>query len=87
MREAWSPSVPYSAALKTALGAERVYVCSFGESVPHVHFYLVPRYAGMPANGVDVINTMFSQASPWACSDEEAAEAAERVRSEMAKRT
>lgn len=74
-----------SAALKAALAAERVYACSFGESVNHVHFYLIPRYAGMPPNGIDVINTMFSEADPWACSDEEAAEASEKVRLEMMK--
>lgn len=72
-----------SAAMKAALGAERVYVCSFGESVNHVHFYLVPRYAGMPMNGVAVINSMFSASSPWATTDEEAAAAASKVRAEM----
>lgn len=74
-----------SAAMKTSLGAERVYVCSFGESVNHVHFYLVPRYAGMPTNGVEVINSMFSASSPWAATDEEAAAAASKVRAEMVK--
>jgi diadenosine tetraphosphate (Ap4A) HIT family hydrolase len=74
-----------SAALKAALGAERVYVCSFGESVNHVHFYLIPRYGGMPKNGVDVINQMFSAARPWSCDDAEAAFAADKVRLEMRK--
>jgi len=72
-----------SAAMKAALNAQRVYVCSFGESVDHVHFYLVPRYPTMPQDGVDVINMMFSATSPWACDDEEAAVAAEQVRTKM----
>lgn len=74
-----------SAALKTALDAQRVYVCSFGESINHVHFYLVPRYPGMPKDGVEVINTMFSASNPWACDDAEAAVAAGLVRNEMLK--
>ena|SRR5438093_7400742 len=74
-----------SAAVKAALNAERVYVCSFGESVNHVHFYVVPRYSNMPKDGVEVINMMFSAESPWACGDGRAAVAAERVRTEMLK--
>ncbi len=75
-----------SAAMKAALNAQRVYVCSFGESVNHVHFYLVPRYPTMPKDGVEVINMMFSASRPWACEDREAVVAAEQVRTEMAKR-
>jgi diadenosine tetraphosphate (Ap4A) HIT family hydrolase len=73
-----------SAALKRALGAERVYVCSLGESVNHVHFYLIPRYAHMPANGMEVLNTMFSPEHPWACDDQTAADAAAQVRAALA---
>jgi diadenosine tetraphosphate (Ap4A) HIT family hydrolase len=40
-----------SQVMQTALGAERVYLCSFGEVVTHVHLFLLPRYRGMPTNG------------------------------------
>ena len=69
-----------SRALMTTLGAERVYVMSMGEVVQHVHVYLVPRYADMPRHGLRVLSEMFSEERPWACSDDEAEEAAEAVR-------
>lgn len=69
-----------SSAMRATLGAERVYVCSFGELVHHVHFYLLPRYAGMPASGIDVLQRMFSSERPWACPADEAGEAAAKVR-------
>ena len=73
-----------SSAVMRALQAEKVYACSFGEVVRHVHWYLIPRYADMPADGVAVLNEMFENPSPWATSDEDAAEAASRVRTALA---
>jgi diadenosine tetraphosphate (Ap4A) HIT family hydrolase len=75
-----------SQVMQTALGAERVYLCSFGEVVTHVHLYLLPRYRGMPTNGGQVLRLMFSGRSPWACDDQEAAEAADRVRLGLSER-
>lgn len=72
-----------SDAIRASLGAARVYVCSFGELVHHVHFYLVPRYAGMPASGIEVLSRMFSDERPWACSDDAAAEAARAMRERL----
>lgn len=72
-------------ALTRALAPERVYLCSFGELVHHVHVYLVPRYEGMPESGLDVLPIMFSDERPWACTDEEAAAAAAAVRNEMSR--
>jgi diadenosine tetraphosphate (Ap4A) HIT family hydrolase len=70
-----------SAALQTALGAERIYVCSLGGPPHvHVHFHLIPRHAGMPKGAWRVLATMWSDEQPWACSDEEAEAAAEAVR-------
>jgi diadenosine tetraphosphate (Ap4A) HIT family hydrolase len=46
-----------SEVMQTALGAERVYVCSFGEMITHVHLYLLPRYADMTRNGGDETST------------------------------
>ncbi len=31
-------------AMRSALGTERIYVCSFAETVHHLHFHLLPRY-------------------------------------------
>jgi diadenosine tetraphosphate (Ap4A) HIT family hydrolase len=73
-----------SSAVMRALQAEKVYACSFGELVRHVHWYLIPRYADMSVHGVAVLNEMFASPSPWACSDEDAAEAASRVRVALA---
>jgi diadenosine tetraphosphate (Ap4A) HIT family hydrolase len=73
-----------STALMRALEPERVYACSFGELVRHVHWYLIPRYQGMPAHGLEVLNEMLGGTSPWACSDADAAEAAARVRDALA---
>lgn len=66
-----------------ALDAERVYVMSMGEVVRHVHVYLVPRYAEMPQHGLRVLSEMFSDGCPWACTDEEAEEAAQAVQREL----
>ena len=69
-----------SAAMMSALGAERIYVASFGEIVRHVHIYFVPRYPDMPPIGPAILVQMGSGNSPWACDDEAAADAASRVR-------
>jgi len=68
-------------AMRTALGTERIYVCSFGETVHHLHFHLLPRYPDMPGLGPDLVPALFSE--KWICSVAEAEEAAERVRSAL----
>jgi histidine triad (HIT) family protein len=70
------------AAMRTALDTERIYVCSFAESVPHLHFHLLPRYADMPGLGPDLVPALFS--GQWRCSEAEAEEAATRIRSALA---
>jgi diadenosine tetraphosphate (Ap4A) HIT family hydrolase len=75
-----------SSAVMRALGAERVYALSMGEFVRHVHIYVLPRYPDMPTDGLQVLTTMFSAERPWACSEEEASDAAERVRSAICDR-
>jgi len=74
-----------SQALNLHLQARKVYVCSFGSVVMHVHFYLLPLTAEIPTdlNGGHLLNEVF--AGRWACSDAEAADAAARVRVELAK--
>lgn len=74
-----------SNAVMQALEPERVYLCSFGEVVKHVHLYFVPRYADMPPVGPGILVQMGSGDSPWACDDETAADAASRVRAALLK--
>jgi histidine triad (HIT) family protein len=68
-----------TAAMHAALRPERIYVCSFGEAVPHLHFHLLPRYADMPALGPGLLEALFS--GEWSVSDREAEEAAMLVQS------
>jgi diadenosine tetraphosphate (Ap4A) HIT family hydrolase len=69
------------AAMREALGTERIYVCSFAETVHHLHFHLLPRYANMPGLGPNLIADLFSER--WACSVAEAEDAAARVRTAL----
>ena len=41
-----------SRALEQATGALRLYTVAFGESTPHMHAHLIPRYEKMPNNVV-----------------------------------
>lgn len=66
------------AALQQVTGAEKVHVTSFGESVRHIHWYLLPRRAGMPASATGMLQGLFR--GDWSCSDDEAAATAGRVR-------
>ncbi len=75
-----------SRAMMKALDPDRVYVCSFGEVVKHVHFYFLPRYPNMPPAGPSILVQMGSEDHPWACDDETAANAASRVRAELLRR-
>lgn len=68
-------------AMRTALETERVYVCSFAETVHHLHLHLLPRYPSMPASGPSLIQDLFAQR--WACSEREAEEAADGIRSAL----
>jgi diadenosine tetraphosphate (Ap4A) HIT family hydrolase len=69
-------------AMRTALETERIYICSFAETVHHLHFHLLPRYASMPALGPKLIGDLFAER--WACSQSDAQEAADRIRSALA---
>jgi diadenosine tetraphosphate (Ap4A) HIT family hydrolase len=72
-----------SSALRRVVDARKVYVASFGSIVMHVHFYLVPLVPVIPEslNGSELLNEVFR--GRWACSDEEAADVAGRVRAEL----
>jgi diadenosine tetraphosphate (Ap4A) HIT family hydrolase len=66
------------AAMRSALGPERIYICSFAETVHHLHFHLLPRYADMPGLGPDLMQALFSE--KWQCTIAEAEDAAAQIR-------
>jgi diadenosine tetraphosphate (Ap4A) HIT family hydrolase len=66
------------AAMRAALEPERIYVCSFAETVHHLHFHLIPRYADMPDLGPKLVADLFDE--KWGCTVEEAGVAADRIR-------
>jgi diadenosine tetraphosphate (Ap4A) HIT family hydrolase len=69
-------------ALAAVLNPGKIYVCSFGEAVQHVHWYVIPRLPGMPESGLSVLLQMMRERT-WACSDAEAAALVTRVRREV----
>src|SRR5688572_31972346 len=46
-----------SRALMDVCQPQKVYVCSFGSVVNHVHFYLIPQRAGMP-NATELLDVL-----------------------------
>ena len=47
------------AAMREALSTERIYVCSFSETVHRLHFHLLPRTHDMPGLGPDLLPAIF----------------------------
>lgn len=74
------------AAMRAALQPERIYVCSFAETVHHLHFHLLPRYGDMPGLGPDLMPALFTEGR-FECSTGDAVSAAVAIRSELAKLT
>jgi diadenosine tetraphosphate (Ap4A) HIT family hydrolase len=69
------------AAMRTALEPERIYVCSFAETVHHLHFHLIPRYADMPGLGPNLVPALFEER--WGCTPEEAEVASAGIRTAL----
>lgn len=70
-----------SRAMMGATALRKVYVCSFGEVVKHVHFYLLPIREGLPHHGREVLERM--QSGVWTVGKERAAQAADAVREQL----
>jgi len=66
-------------AVARAMDPQRVYVCSIGESVAHLHWHIIPRYTGMPANPADILNGIFRLGS-WHCPTVDAEAAAAKIK-------
>lgn len=60
-----------AASIKKVLSPEKIYTCSFGETVKHVHFYVIPRSSDMPARGITVLTQILDEGK-WRCSEDEA---------------
>jgi len=68
-----------SSAMQQALRPERIYACSLGEGIKHVHFLLLPRGETMPQNGADVLREVIDERL-WTCSVSQAENAVEAIR-------
>lgn len=68
-----------AAGLAQVLSPEKVYVCSFGDLVSHLHFYLIPRSDDMSSGAPPLLFSDLGSGR-WACSDETAAAVAVKVR-------
>jgi diadenosine tetraphosphate (Ap4A) HIT family hydrolase len=77
-------------AIERVVRPERVYVASYGERARHLHFFLLPRTASLPAGHVvsDVYRRARSQLRQWKLARNpttaDRAAAAERLRSDDA---
>lgn len=71
-------------AVTRVLKPEKTHVCSFGEDVGHVHWYVIPRMPGMPKSGLDVLRGMFRERK-WPCTNKEAATTAFKIKAELDK--
>ena len=70
-------------AIHEILHPVKIYACSVGEGVKHVHFMLMPRMDGMPI-GAELFKQVIEQ-QKWACSFENAADFAIKARSLLGK--
>lgn len=69
-------------AIKKILNPEKIYTCSFGETVKHVHFYVIPRTKEMPARGITTLQEILDKGK-WRPSEEEAEETALKLKENL----
>ncbi len=65
--------------IQEILHPAKIYACSVGEGVKHVHFMMMPRMDGMPI-GAELFKQVIEQ-QKWLCSFEEAVDFAAKARS------
>ena len=70
------------AAMRAALEPERIYVCSVAETVHHLHFQLLPRYAHIQGLGPELLPALFG-GERWKCTPAEAVAAAGAIRAAL----
>lgn len=69
-------------AIKKVLNPEKIYTCSFGETVKHVHFYVIPRTSEMPERGITVLIQILDEGK-WRCSEEVAEDVALKIKKKL----
>lgn len=77
-------------ALTKVLKPAKVYVCSFGDGIKHIHFWVLPRPQGMRPGMHRVIRNLDTRAAltrlgfkRWLYNDEEVTELAAQLRNEF----
>jgi len=68
-------------AITEILHPSKIYACSAGEGVKHVHFMIIPRMEGMTI-GADLLNEVIRD-QLWTCSIQEASDTAIKVRNQL----
>ena len=61
---------------------QKIYVCSFGDGLRHVHFIILPRIEAMPANGRLVLREVVED-KKWTCTEDDAIEIVRKVKKEF----
>ncbi len=80
-----------SAALQSVVQPERVYICLFGESLRHVHFFMIPSMDGMPRSSWGMFtwlrlqNVLYQLKLRKACSHDEIVQLVEELKQHMGK--
>jgi diadenosine tetraphosphate (Ap4A) HIT family hydrolase len=71
-----------TSAIKTGLGAERVYVVTVVERTPHWHTWLIPRSAASETRGTPYLTSVLTGA--LAASEDDAARATDAIKAALA---
>ena len=78
------------AAVQEVVRPAKVYVCSFGDGVKHIHFWILPRPAGMRPGMHTVFRNLDLRMGltrlgikRWVCSDEEVAATVQLLRQQL----
>ena len=71
-------------AIEEILHPSKIYACSAGEGVKHVHFMIIPRMEGMTI-GADLLKEVIED-QLWTCSVQDASDIAIKVRNQLRSR-
>ncbi len=69
-------------AVYNVIQPQKIYVCSFGDGLKHVHFIILPRREAMPANGRLVFREVVEE-KMWTCTEEDAIGIVRKVKKEL----
>lgn len=69
-------------ALTKVVRPAKVYVCSFGEKVKHIHWWIVPRYDYISTHNFDGLSEIVVERK-WVCTNTDATHVAQAVKVEF----